>query len=361
MTDNLGHIGSRMAVARHVLGKTVAEVALLLGVSTDSYRRLERGDANSLKMIDEIAAALCVSRNFLLRGPIELIPQGALSYRRKVSLKSPGARHIQGFASMVSDWVPLVEDFVQLPPVTVPFLPVGTLQDVESATRHLREQLHMPDAPLRDAMGLVESMGILVFFVDAPADFDGVSFWHPHGRPIIILNRNQKDGYRVRFSVLHELGHLICHRSGMDRHEEERKTLEGEANLFASSFLLPASSFAKRFPRHGSLYDLLDDRSYWKVSCAAMVHRARQLQLIDADRYRRLNVSISAKGWRRGEPNSPLPETSRIHQFFLDEAGEFGLTTTKLADSIDCPPGWFAEAFPQSDQYQMALNLSALD
>lgn len=360
MEHNLKSIGSRMAVARHILGKTTAELAVLLGVGADTYRRMESGHVNLAKYLDAIADALSVSKDYLLKGPIELVPAGALSYRRKVALKSPQARHIQGMASLTAEFTSLIEEYVNLPTVSVPSVPLSSQEEIEELVADLRRKLQMSDAPLRNAVALVESMGVLVFWVEADREFDGVSFWRA-GRPYILLNKHQLDGYRTRFTVLHELCHLICHRTSedVDRHEEERKRLDREADLFASAFLLPASSFARRFPRFGSLYDILDDRSYWKASCAAMIRRARQLNLIDEDRYRRLNVSISAKGWRRGEPNAAPPETSRIHQFFLDEAGESGLTTIKLVDQLAYSPSWFSEAFPEAAQYQLAFSLDS--
>lgn len=361
MSYELEHIGSRLQVARHVIAKTRPDMAESLEVSAVTYANYERGHQNLIGRLEELAGACCTSTNFLTRGPLKLIPASGLSYRRKMSLKSAQARHIQGMASMACEFRAIIEEYVQLPAPRLPYAPVQSESDIEHVVAEIRSQLGMSDAPLRSAIALAESFGVLVFWVEGDSAFDGVSFWS-EGCPYILLNKNQHDGYRARFTVLHELCHLICHKApeAAERHEDERKRLDKEADLFASAFLLPASSFAKRFPRFGTLIDILDDRRYWMASCAAMVRRAWQLRLIDEDKYRKLNVGISAKGWRRGEPNSPLPEKSRIHQFFLDEAGEAGHGTSWLADRIACPIGWFREAFPQSEQYQNSFTFDGL-
>jgi Zn-dependent peptidase ImmA (M78 family) len=364
VNPELEHIGSRIEVARTILGKSRPEVAADLEVSSKVYGGFERGESEKVfKHLDVIAETLCVKTDFFYQGPIRVILPSELSYRKRVLMKSPQSRHVQGMASLAADLTGLIERYVALPMVAVPYVPIESQDDIESAVWSIRNQLDMSDAPLRNAVALVESFGVLVFWVDADRTFDGVSFWN-NDRPYILLNRNQRDGYRTRFTVLHELGHIISHRAFGDidhRHEEERRRLDREADFFASSFLLPATSFGKRFPRFGSLYEISDDRSYWMASCAAMVRRAWQLKLIDEEHYRRLNVGISAKGWRRGEPNSPEPETSRVHRFFFDEAGEHGKTTFDLADSIGCPISWFREAFPQSEQYQTAFIFGDLD
>ncbi len=361
MSIDLEHIGSRMVVARHILGKERAEIARQLDISSYTYGKYERGQAQVIKVLPEVAKVLCVPTDFLTKGPIDLVPATALSYRRKVSLKSSVARHVQGMASICIELASLIDEHVTVPAPSLPYIPIQSATEIEDAVRFLRSNLNMSDAPLRDAVALAESFGVLVFWIEADRTFDGVSFWCGD-RPYILLNKNQLDGYRSRFTLLHEIGHLIHHRGPSDtlRHEEERKRLDREADMFASAFLMPASSYARRFPRFGSLFDILEDRSYWKASCAAMVRRAWQLNLIDEDRYRRLNVGISARGWRLGEPNTPLPEKSRVHQFFLDEVGEYGLNTRKLSDSIAFPISWLREAFPLSEQYQSEFTFDGL-
>lgn len=347
------HVRLRAQIARNWIGKDRAHVAADMGVAAGTYGNFELGKQSlPAERFPALAESLCVPVEFLTHGPIDWMAPAKLSYRRRAAVKSAELKHVQSVASMASEFARLIESYVSAPPMTVPLLVPRSPDEIEDLARDLRSGLEMSDAPLRHALDLVESMGVFVFWVRGDRLFDGVSFW-VGSRPFMLLNSNQGDAYRARFTVLHELGHLVMHRSPDDVGllEEERSRMDCEANDFASAFLLPARSFARRFPRYGSLNQILEERRYWMASCAAMVRRARQLKLITEDHYRRLCVSISSRGWRLAEPNTPTPEQSRVHGYFFDEAGEHGLTPVKLAGVIACPVSWIQEGFPQAARY----------
>lgn len=65
--------------------------------------------------------------------------------------------------------------------------------------------------------------------------------------PFIILGTNKGVAVRRNFDLAHELGHLVLHRHiQFDLlSPEEYKTIEHEADIFASEFLLPEEAFKK--------------------------------------------------------------------------------------------------------------------
>jgi hypothetical protein len=249
---DLSHARLRAQIARNWIGKDRAPVAAEIGIAAGTYSNFELGRrALPAERLPRLAESLCVPTEFLASGPIGWLQAGKLSYRRRAAAKSADLKHVQSVASMAPEFARLIESFVTLPPVTVPLLIPEASGDVEEIAADLRRSLPMSDAPLRHASGLVESMGVLVFWVHGDRMFDGVSFW-VDGRAYILLNANQRDAYRARFTVTHELGHLVMHRAADDLSllEEARSRRDREANDFASAFLLPASSFARRFPRY---------------------------------------------------------------------------------------------------------------
>jgi len=352
-TCDAEQVGERIVIARHILGKDRSDIARVLGIPPTAYAKLERGDGRVFSQLERLSEVLMVPRDFLVQGALPLIPTHALSYRRKVALKSPAARRIQGISSLAPELTQQIEQFVALPPVTVPHIPVDHNQDIESISRMIRLQFQLSDGPIKDTVALAEALGVVLFWTNADEEFDGVSLW-ADGRPYIILNSRKNDGYRSRFTLMHELGHLILHRNdlGVEQQEDERRRRDREADAFASSFLMPPSSFGRWYPKYGTVFDLLAERTYWRVSCSAMVRRARDLSLISEEQYKRFSVSISAKGWRRGEPNPMQPEQSRVHRFFLDELGEHGITTAKLSLMAGIPESWLYELLPQSKFYR---------
>ena len=73
--------------------------------------------------------------------------------------------------------------------------------------------------------------------------------------------------------------------------------------MFASSFLLPKSSFGKEvqaYPTSLQYYEMLKKK--WKVSIQAMIYRSYQLNIISNNQFQYLMRQVSKKGWRQKEP-----------------------------------------------------------
>ena len=95
----------------------------------------------------------------------------------------------------------------------------------------------------------------------------------------------------MRFDIAHELGHLVLHEGHVTG---DRKT-ESEANRFASAFLLPRSTFVKVFPKRGTRIDWAGIRALkleFQVSKAAILYRAKSLELLDDDQYRGAVITL---------------------------------------------------------------------
>ena len=125
------------------------------------------------------------------------------------------------------------------------------------------------------------------------AKIDGVSYRIPGLPPIIFLNRNQPAD-RMRFSLAHELGHMVMHVYPSPNMEEE-------ADKFASALLMPASDIGPE------LRDLsIDKAAYmkpvWRVSMAALIYRASELGRIDRYKSEYLWRQMSTRGFRTREP-----------------------------------------------------------
>ena len=120
------------------------------------------------------------------------------------------------------------------------------------------------------------------------------------------MDRVSHSFYREQSTQAHELGHRVLHANILNPQEldaEDYRIMEKEANQFASEFLLPAQAFEKTLGKDKldlKNYVLLKD--YWHVSIAAMLYRARDLNLLTADEYIKLQKKISYRKWRKVEP-----------------------------------------------------------
>jgi Zn-dependent peptidase ImmA (M78 family) len=142
---------------------------------------------------------------------------------------------------------------------------------------------------------LIEAAGgIVVLCRFGTTLLDGISFRSEGLPPLFFMNRDV-GGDRFRFSLTHELGHMIMHSI-----PEDEEKMEDEAHRFAASFLMPAVEI-RPYLANIKLSALSRVKSYWKVSIKALIKRARDLKLMTDNQYRWLNVQY-AKSFGAGEP-----------------------------------------------------------
>ena len=137
------------------------------------------------------------------------------------------------------------------PMLEMPTLDVdGYHGDIDALATVVRRTWLMPAGPVRDLTSWLERAGCFVIHTDLPdAAMDGVTLRAPDTPPCIFLNRLQLAD-RMRFSLAHELGHLVMHRL-------PRQNMEDEANSFAGAFLAPANDIRPYFSGIGSPFPCL--------------------------------------------------------------------------------------------------------
>jgi Zn-dependent peptidase ImmA (M78 family)/DNA-binding XRE family transcriptional regulator len=188
--------------------------------------------------------------------------------------------------------------------------------DPEEIARVTRQRWKLPRGPIPSMVQLLESVGVVVLQIEENDDkLDGEMIPDEDNLPVIYLNRFLT-GDRQRFTLAHELAHLIMH-GGSDIPNLD--TSEQEANCFASEFLMPADDIRYQLSEKLSLPQLADLKRYWKVSMAALVRRAKDLNIIDEARYKSLNVQLSAAGYKRKEPEFDVfPDKPTILEQLMD-------------------------------------------
>lgn len=145
---------------------------------------------------------------------------------------------------------------------------------------------------------------------------DTYSFWSKDQTPFIILGTNKGVAVRRNFDLAHELGHLVLHRHiQFDLlSPEEYKTIEHEADIFASEFLLPEEAFKKDFDQMTKKSNpdyLAVLKEKWYVSIQAIAMRAYYLGLMSSTQYRYFGASLNKKGYKSKEPLDDVIEMSR--------------------------------------------------
>ena len=214
-----------------------------------------------------------------------------------------------------------LQEFLDLPSVNIPHLEVDDYRAIDDELIEImaakcRKLWGLDIAPVSDLLLIIENAGVICSrFEQGSAVMDGYSQWNEdEKRPYIILATDKDNYYRSRFDAAHELGHLVLHRYVKRLDSINFKPIEDQANKFAACFMLPEESFSVELPPYPTLENFVSLKTRWGMSAQAMIHRAKSLELISPLEYQRLYKSVSARGWRKGEPLDDLrkPETVRL-------------------------------------------------
>lgn len=188
-----------------------------------------------------------------------------------------------------------------------------SLESAENASNEFRKINGLSNnQPMYDLINTLENIGIIIIKLpnkDNMFDgFDGLSEF-VDGIPIIVLCDDIDDGARERFTIAHELGHLLLDtKEGLDE--------EKICNRFASSLLMPKDSMIYEFGNTRnkiSIPELLFFKCEYKVSVAATIYRLKEIGIINDYSYRQLCIKISENGWKKDEPY--LISKEETHQF----------------------------------------------
>ena len=173
-----------------------------------------------------------------------------------------------------------------------------TPSDAAVAIRH---DWKMSPGPAIQLIKFVEAAGGLVLVRDLGArELDAVTQWVDGAPPLFLINSHAPVD-RFRFSLAHELGHVILHQEPGVLATQERN----KADEFASEFLMPADSIRTELKEGRlDLPRLLDLKHKWGVSMAALLRRASTLGVVTDWQYRNLMVEMSALGYRTKEPST---------------------------------------------------------
>jgi Zn-dependent peptidase ImmA (M78 family) len=208
-----------------------------------------------------------------------------------------------------------------------------TTDEIEAAALELRRQWGLGLGPIDNMLHLLESKGVLVFrLLEESKRLDAFSLWQ-HKRPLIFLNVEKDSASRSRFDAAHELGHLVLHPDYLPGDPRQ----EDMANKFASAFLLPRESFIYECPRRLVWEHFRELKRRWKVSLAALARRARDLQLISDDTYKRANVQLNKRKWKFNEPDEPEMEYPTILPQAVKLFEQQGVTLTAQATALNIP------------------------
>jgi Zn-dependent peptidase ImmA (M78 family) len=194
---------------------------------------------------------------------------------------------------------------------------------------------------------VIEEAGGFVLIRDlGTRKLDAASQWANDEPPLFLLNQ-QAPTDRSRWSLAHEVGHIIMHPEPGSSSLQER-----QADEFASEFLMPASDVRAALRGEVDLNKLLSLKQQWGVSMAALARRALSLSVISEWQYRNLMIEMSALGYRMQEPGSIAPERPRRLPGLVSRLEEdLGYSSQQIADAVGLLPEELDSLYPASSRH----------
>lgn len=334
-------IHERIRRARLLRGLSLQELADAMGdITKQALSKFETGkdSPNSTRLI-QLASKLELKPEYFFRpdtvtlGQIEFRKHTSLGAKAQASILEAALEHIERYVELESQFEAVQVfrrfDYRQ-------HFPVAESEEAEVAAAELREQWKLGGDAIRSMTELLEEEGIKVVELDAPERFDGLSAEIANsGDPVVILNKG-KSGERCRFTLAHELGHLVMRfPEGIADQEEERL-----CHRFAGAFLFPAGQVREDFGTYRKRLEIRElklAKHYYGLSMQAILHRLKDLGIIDAALHRNYMVFFSKQGWRKEEPDKLLPEQSiRFESLVYRGMAEGIFSLSRAAEFLQC-------------------------
>lgn len=284
-----------LTLARQVREMTQEDLAKAVGMSQARISKIEHGLLPADDIVDVLATQLDYPSDFFFQeGHNYGLP---VRYHRKRA--SLGQRVLDRIHAAINIQALQLRELLKSaavdPELELRRIDVDTFDGaVEEIARAVRSFWRMPRGPIANLMGLLERAGIVLIPMDfGDPEIDAVAQVVP-GLPPMIFFSIHAPMDRLRYTLAHELGHLIMHAL-------PTPIMEKEANRFAAEFLMPAADIAHQLTRV-TLSLLATLKAVWRVSMAALLERAKGLGTITQRQYIRFRSELSRRGYLRHEP-----------------------------------------------------------
>ena len=330
-------IGQRLYRARKAAGLSLRDLGARVGLTHAAIKKYEDELATprSITLL-KLARALNVRTEYFFRP--ETVALDRIEYRKRSSLPK---KRLEAIAHEVIDQIERrieLENLFPSPPV-LPFalvqgLPelVSDIAQIEDAAEAVRKAWDLGYDPIPDLIDVLETHGIRVFMIEVNADpkFNGLAASVNH-MPVIVVGSNWP-GDRQRFTLAHELGHLMLGDRLADDINEEIA-----CNRFAGAFLIPRQSVTQELGAHRNYIEpkeLALLKEEFGLSMSAILYRARDLGIVSTAWRDDQAKMFRIKGWHLTEPGKPYPpeEAHVFEQLVFHALGEDYIGESKAAE-----------------------------
>ncbi len=329
--------------ARKAKAWTMTRLADEVNLTRQAISQYEKGDANpSPEKLRDIASKLEQPLQYFTWNK-KVEKQSPATFRSLASSAGRAREQAEVWIGIFATVVSVMQENVNLPKVSIPSFEIPdftrlSYTDIDYMAIEARKFFGLGNGPISNLTLLLENHGILISFKKLNKNLSGLSQWYD-GRPFILVDRI-KSASRTRFSIAHELGHILLHQQLSSDSEildkKIFKQIEDQANYFASSFMLPESALSNEV--YGIDWEsMVALKERWKMSIGAMAMRLNQVRIISDSQKIRIFRELSSRNARIHEPldssiRQDEPRLVRKVAELLDS--EKVLTTSNIPDAM---------------------------
>jgi Zn-dependent peptidase ImmA (M78 family)/transcriptional regulator with XRE-family HTH domain len=331
--------GERIARARKTAGLSLRALADRVGVSQTAIAKYEKNQISpDSQMLLKLSQALGVKGGYFFRQ--QSVTLSKPEYRKKSSLSQKQLDIIEGKILDQIERRLELEALFPVPPVhtfaLIEGLPtvVENYTDIEPIAEAVRTQWLLGMNPIPELIDVLETNGIRVFQVEDNGEgkFDGLMA-NVNEHPVIVIS-SKWSGDRQRFTMAHELGHLLLNGRLSSALNEEKA-----CHRFAGALLLPEIAIKGELGTYRTkleLKELLLLKQEYGISMSAALRRAYDLGIIKESYYKYLVIEFSQRGWRKNEPYpTDKEESHHFTQLIFHALAEEYIGESKAADLMN--------------------------
>lgn len=225
----------------------------------------------------------------------EVYAAGMSQHRKRASLPAKTLCKIDAITNIIRLHIKSLLKSAEDIEEKVPYYDIDEFCNPENIALMVRQAWLISRGPVDNITKYFERSGIIIVHCDFETHLiDGITMNNIDKLPPIIFINKKLSGDRMRFTLAHELGHIVMHKYPSEH-------MEKEADRFASEFLMPSTDI-KSSLSYLNLHKLADLKLYWKVSMASLVYKASTLEQITQRQAQYLFMQLSKAGYKTREP-----------------------------------------------------------
>ncbi|BFK81303.1 XRE family transcriptional regulator [Clostridium baratii] len=307
--------------AREARGLSLAQLSDKIGVSSQAISKYEKGEivptpSVLLKMVDVLNFPI----SFFSTNDTNKLMNQTIYFRSNKNLTNKLKKACKIRIKWINNMYNFINNYFDLPMLDLPDLgeiDIDTLDlmRIEEIANKLRNYWNLGDYPINNLLDILQKKGFVITKLEIGSKkIDAFSIWE-NDVPYIFIGSEKDSAVRSRFDLAHELAHLILHKDlSEEDFEEEKDILEKQADAFAGAFLLPRESFNKEMIT-SSIDSFILIKRKWKVSVAAMIRRAQDIDILSDNQIKYLKSQMVKYGYYKKEPFDDILEPEKPYLF----------------------------------------------